>query len=225
MESVAYGAHATGLILGICLGLIWKKFKPVPYPFLYDYEIKEWLRIKEVQDRALFIDQALELVKYNPDNKVIIRELIKRIAPIEKDLAGLDLDEEILLRQLMPNHLKDLYRQQDFLEFYKTLERIPHSWSMSTCLRLFSQKDLLKIIDSSIDDERLLTSILVIQAFVERYEKSPKVRNLLRTLGSILDHVPLDSFYRKHLWQIKKLSTSKGLRDAIEKRFLRQAYE
>lgn len=225
MESVAYGAHATGLILGICLGLIWKKFKPVPYPFLYDYEIKEWLKIKEVQDRALFIDQALELVKYNPDNKVIIRELIKRIAPIEKDLAGLDLDEEILLRQLMPNHLKDLYRQQDFLEFYKTLERIPHSWSMSTCLRLFSQKDLLKIIDSSIDDERLLTSVLVIQAFVERYEKSPKVRNLLRTLSSILDHVPLDSFYRKHLWQIKKLSTSKGLRDAIEKRFLRQAYE
>ena len=52
-----------------------------------------------------------------------------------------------------------------------------------------------------------------------------EVRNLLRTLSSILDHVPLDSFYRKHLWQIKKLSTSKGLRDAIEKRFLRQAYE
>ncbi|MBC76634.1 MAG: hypothetical protein CME64_11525 [Halobacteriovoraceae bacterium] len=225
LESVAYGAHAAGLVLGMSFGVAWKRIRPVPSPFIYEYEHKEWQSLQFKKDRAIFIEKALNLVKYNPDNNVIVRELVRRLAPIELELSEMDLDEEILLRQLIPTYLKDLYKNDEFNEFYESIERLPHSWSMSVCLSKFSQKDLLKLIDKCIDDERLLTSVLVIQAFVERYEKSPKVKNLLKTLGSVLDHIPLNSFYRRHLLQIKSLSTSTGLKNAINKRFLRQAYD
>ncbi|MCO4753051.1 MAG: rhomboid family intramembrane serine protease [Bacteriovoracaceae bacterium] len=221
-ENVAYSAHALGLVFGMAFGYGYRRIRPVPKYFLYEQETKDWSRIQKEPDKAKFIDEALDIVKFNPNNKVVIREIVKRLAPNNDDIAGLDLDEEILLRELMPSYLKDLYNYKKFPEIYQALERVPHTWSMSMCLRRFGQKDLLVLIDQAIDDEKLLVSVLAIQAFVERYKRSRKVYNLLKTLRSVLDHIQIDTYWKRHLVQIKSLTTSEGLKRMIDQKLTEQ---
>lgn len=221
-DNVAYLAHAIGLVLGMGFGYVWAKIKPLPRAFLYEEEVSSWRKLELESDRSKFINGALEILKYNPNNKVVIRAVVNEIAPPGLDIAGMDLDEELLLRELMPGYLRDLYKSQELPLLYKTVEQIPHSWSMSVCLRKFSQKELLQLIDRAIDDKQLMASVLFIQAFVERYQRSPKTYNLLKTLKSVLNHMQLTENCRRHLSKIKDLSSSEGLRITINSRLIEE---
>lgn len=217
-ENVAYLAHAIGLVLGCGFGYAYKKLRPVPREFLYEDEVKQWEFAKSKISRVEFIEESLEILKYNPNNKVVIKALIKEIAPEKRNLTELDLDEELLLRQLIPGYLKELYRNKEYISLYDTVERIPRSWSLSTCLSSFSQKKLISLIDQSIDDSRLFSSVLFIQAFLERYKNSPKQYNLLKTLNSILDHMDLNHRVIGQLEKIKNLSSSSPLKQTLQAR-------
>lgn len=221
-DNVAYMAHAIGLVFGMGFGLAWSRAKPLPRDFLYEEELESWERAKRESNEAGLMDTALDILKYNPDNKTVIRSVVNRLAPPEADINELDLEEELLLRELIPGYLRDLYRSGEIHDFYRTVQQIPHSWSMSVCLRAFSQKELLRLIDRSIDEKRLISSVLFIQAFVERYRSSPKTYNLLKTLNSVLDHIPLTESCRYHLAKIKDLSSSEGLKVAINSRLIQE---
>lgn len=216
--NVAYTAHAIGLVFGMGFGFVWSKTRPLPRDFLYEDELAFWNEAKLETIKSKFVDKAVEILKYNPNNKTVISAVVKEIAPEEIDFAGLDLDEELLLRELIPGHLHDLWEKGQCQNLFKTLEQIPHSWSMSVCLRSFSQKELLELIDTAIDNNRLMASVLLIQAFAERYRRSPKLYNLLKTLRSVLNHMPLTLACRKHLGKIKDLSSSEGIRVVINAR-------
>ncbi|MEX1099035.1 MAG: hypothetical protein WEB87_01335, partial [Bacteriovoracaceae bacterium] len=211
-----YFAHALGLALGMGGGFLCGKARPVPKDFLYSEELRRWNKIKNEPRKERFLDQAMDILKYNPHNKTVISAVIARLVPEDQDFASLELEEEILLREFLPGYLHDLYRKGELTEFFKTIQQVPHSWSMSSLLKKFSQKDLLKLIDQSIDQEELLAGVLFIQAFVERYKRSRKIKNLLKTLKSILDHMALTENYKYHLKKIKDLTSSKRLRKTID---------
>lgn len=218
--NVAYLAHGLGLVLGMAAGILVKRLDPVPTPFLYKSEVLDWTKAKAQNSKSAFIDDSLEILKYNPDNTVVLQALVDELASPERDLAGLDLDEELLLRSLIPSYLYDLHSHKKFEELYKLVQRIPHSWSMAVCLSRFSQKQMIELIDQAIDEKRLLSAVLFIQAFVEKFKRSPKNYNLLKTLKSVLDHIPLTDSCRSHLEKIRLLSTSTALKTAIGSRLL-----
>lgn len=214
--NVAYMAHAIGLSFGAVYGFGYRKLRPVPDDYLYKEEEIEWQKAQDIKDHGAFVQACLKILRYHPKNKKALRALIEEILHYKKDLGDMPLEEELHLRRLIPIYLFDLYKDKDWAPFFGAIEKLPHSWSLPVCLSRFDQKALLEAIDRSIDDQRLISSIKLIQAFTERYQRSSKIYNLLKTLGSVVKHMEQSEANNKEIEKVRRLTSSRPLKNALK---------
>lgn len=183
-KGVAHRAHVYGLILGMVIAYIWKRRNPIPKNFLYLDEFEKWNEIKSDLNAERFLENSFELIKYNPYNMEIKKTMLKTIF----ENPNLEVKKEKYLNEILPHYIVENMKRHNMELIYRTLDYI-HDGSYSKYFNLMNQKNILKILDDSIDKNKLFHSIRIIQIYFEKYPKSKKIMSLEKTLISILEHL------------------------------------
>lgn len=216
--NVAHMAHVNGLIFGAVFAYFWIKKFNFPKEFLYPFELKDWKKVVNLTGPDYYL-KVSKLLEYNPDNKIIKSEVRKHIFNSIQGTKKLTKEMHKNLIYLIPDYIVQHIKGESgpkTSEFYAYMNHMSSKY-MVRYLKGINQRELLFLIDESLDREEYFLSIQFIHSFYIKYPRSGKLINLGKTLNSILEN-------KSHISRIQRLldllhhdSTSKKFKKIIHK--------
>lgn len=215
--NVAHKAHFYGLIFGLIIAYIWKKQNEMPRDFLYKDEFEFWNEIKNIPDTKSFLDEANKILKYNPYNNEVKNKMLERLLATQQ-YSDNDIVTYRYLDQLLPYYLIDnINQKENFPIIYSILSLVPGHVSYYKYFYLVNQKQILLLLDDSIDNNQLIHAIKLIQLFFEKYQRSRKLKNMEKTLFSIFDYLKNKEEFEYHINIMEQHSISRKFKASINR--------
>ncbi len=208
IDNIAHLAHVGGLFVGIFMAYLWNRRMSLPKTFLYPIELYEWQTAKNSNDFINIIHTAKEILEYNPYNKevreFVLDEILKRNLKFIKNKFFIDE---------LGNEIKELMKSKKFENIIHLLERLPLDYRINRAFKNIFHKQLIELLDYSIDRKKLKLSLKIIGVLTEKYSKDSSVSNYLKTAESILKNNQLSA---SEIYDISVSSKNINFKDKLE---------
>lgn len=183
-------------VIGAIIGYSYRRFRPVPMGFLYEFEWLSWKNLvnKNVNTKKLAI-AAQYILDFNPTNMKVQYDICKRIAI---DLRSQTIHDKLLNnffnKQL--NLLLDHLAKENKLESgLSLLSSLPIKNSFQKVFTKISSQNLYIYARAAEKNALNILAITLYSAFVEKNPKSIKIRKVLKSLDYLLEAEIEDQSY------------------------------
>lgn len=189
-SNVAHAAHAFGLLIGIATARAIISRENLPKYFLHVDEYTEWLAIKKATKASEVVSISHKILTHNPYNKTVRTYFFKKL------LGGENAHNRTYTPELyhyLVNQLATLAensnKKNEISEFLKILTQFPDRYGINPIFKKLDQKKIITLINHAIDTDKLFMALRLIVVYIEKYPRSQKNHNLMRTLQSILENI------------------------------------
>ncbi|OUR97069.1 hypothetical protein A9Q84_12110 [Halobacteriovorax marinus] len=184
-DGVAHGAHAYGFIFGGLYGLVWSRKNKIPRHFLYNEEYKNWTHIKKNGPDDDLV-QCEQILKYNSDNFTVKNYILKTVIESYHKNQSILSSESALFKRTFVETIDQLMKKRDVDKVNKLISICPRPILPYPLFQNLTQKELLIIVDKSIDQKYFFMTLLAMNSYMTKYPRSKNVKPMLKTMKSVL---------------------------------------
>lgn len=184
-DGVAHGAHAYGFLIGSLYGFLWNRKNKIPRHFLYTEEFQDWKRIQKDHPKDS-LEQCQKLLKYNSDNFTIKNHITKTVIEEYRSNRDISKYEKCLFSSAYVDIINQLIKKKNIKKLSHMVSICPKEILPYPILNVATQRELLFIIDKSIDQGCYFLTLLSINCYITKYPKSKKNTPMLKTMESVL---------------------------------------
>ena len=205
---VAHLAHLLGFIFGCLYMYIWNQKHDLPKEFMYLFEYEKWKEMSEKIPDDVYFKEAMKLLSYNPRNDIVRDKSLKVALRHYASGKKISSVEKKLIFKYLPFYISSALKSENgHLDLLKRLSRV-HAKSFGRLLMKNSQKDILKLIDLSLDHEHYLLYLHFVHAYFLKYPRSKKLNNISKTTHSVVTSVNFFDWEKKIIIAISQSTRS-----------------
>jgi membrane associated rhomboid family serine protease len=192
---VAHAAHLAGFAAGALCAWLIARWRPVPFPFLYEDEVKDFVALEATPDLVAATVRAKAILRYNPDNVHAMEAGCARFlhAAAAAPVGGVaspawELGRQFLAANLTPLVAMNLRAGQTYY-VVRLLARLPAWLPFSVYLARLGQVSILRLGDGALHAGEALLALRCYELYLSRFPLSVKVATVEATAALVLENL------------------------------------
>lgn len=190
-SNVAHLAHLLGFLVGVIYALILRFLRPVPWPFLYQYEIALMKSVSYEKSLRQKIKILQKILTHNKENIAArIQIYIELMNHRGSDRSpNFNKTDQTILRGQIPYICAILVAKNRIHQLYKLLMLIPKHHSLTYFFSSLGQMNTLVIADYALKQKNVYLAIKIFDSYVARYPKARQAAMVRKTMRSLMTNL------------------------------------
>lgn len=197
LSNVASMAHLIGLASGVGLALLKKSTENFSWPFIYQYEWREFRSAKKSSNATNAIQKLSEILSYNPENYIARSYLIKLIFKKIHETKKITRAEYTTLTKYLQIEINQALKNDHASKSLEIIRKVPINLKFDKFLDQLPQQKILILGDMALDANHPILALRIYLSFIGLFPKAKNSVNLCKTIESILNSKFSDSEYAK----------------------------